>query len=142
MFCLMDASASMTESLKDLAKRFFMLLHLFLTRHYREVHIVFIRHTSTAAVVDEEAFFRGTETGGSSSTAASEMGPTTLTTGAWFSLSRTDPKPELARTSSRTRDTTSIPWPTQSVPRSPATTRASPTSLVRYEIGRRSTTRR
>jgi uncharacterized protein len=64
MFCLMDASASMTESLKDLAKRFFMLLHLFLKRHYREVHIVFIRHTSTAAVVDEETFFRGTETGG------------------------------------------------------------------------------
>lgn len=64
MFCLMDASASMTENLKDLAKRFFMLLHLFLTRHYREVHIVFIRHTSTAATVDEETFFRGTETGG------------------------------------------------------------------------------
>jgi uncharacterized protein len=64
MFCLMDASASMTESLKDLAKRFFMLLHVFLTRHYKEVDIVFIRHTSTAAVVDEETFFRGTETGG------------------------------------------------------------------------------
>lgn len=64
MFCLMDASASMTESLKDLAKRFFMLLHVFLTRHYKEVHIVFIRHTSTAAEVDEETFFRGTETGG------------------------------------------------------------------------------
>ncbi len=30
MFCLMDTSASMTESLKDLAKRFYMLLHLFL----------------------------------------------------------------------------------------------------------------
>ncbi|MEQ1697385.1 MAG: DUF444 family protein, partial [Hyphomicrobiaceae bacterium] len=58
------ASASMTESLKDLAKRFFMLLHVFLTRHYKEVHIVFIRHTSTAAVVDEETFFKGTETGG------------------------------------------------------------------------------
>jgi uncharacterized sporulation protein YeaH/YhbH (DUF444 family) len=64
MFCLMDASASMTEPLKDLAKRFFMLLHVFLSRHYREVHIVFIRHTSTAAEVDEETFFRGTETGG------------------------------------------------------------------------------
>ncbi len=64
MFCLMDASASMTESLKDLAKRFFMLLHVFLSRHYKEVDIVFIRHTSTAAVVDEETFFRGTETGG------------------------------------------------------------------------------
>ena len=46
MFCLMDASASMTEQLKDLAKRFFMLLHLFLSRHYREVDVVFVRHTS------------------------------------------------------------------------------------------------
>ena len=74
MFCLMDASASMTEALKDLAKRFFMLLHIFLTRHYREVHIVFIRHTSTAAEVDEETFFRGVETGGTViSTALDEM---------------------------------------------------------------------
>jgi len=64
MFCLMDASASMTENLKDLAKRFFMLLHVFLTKHYKEVHVVFIRHTSTAAEVDEETFFRGVETGG------------------------------------------------------------------------------
>ena len=64
MFCLMDASASMTQDLKDLAKRFFMLLHVFLTRHYREVQIVFIRHTSTAQEVDEETFFYSDETGG------------------------------------------------------------------------------
>jgi len=64
MFCLMDVSASMTEDLKDLAKRFFMLLHLFLTRHYNEVDIVFIRHTTSAQEVDEETFFRATETGG------------------------------------------------------------------------------
>lgn len=64
MFCLMDTSASMTESLKDLAKRFYMLLHLFLTRHYKSVDIVFIRHTYTAAEVDEETFFHGRETGG------------------------------------------------------------------------------
>ncbi|QDV40797.1 hypothetical protein Enr13x_06330 [Stieleria neptunia] len=64
MFCLMDASASMTESLKDLAKRFFILLHLFLNRHYRSVELVFIRHTYTAAEVDEETFFHGRETGG------------------------------------------------------------------------------
>ena len=64
MFCLMDTSASMTESLKDLAKRFYMLLHLFLTRHYRAVEIVFIRHTYTATEVDEETFFHGRETGG------------------------------------------------------------------------------
>jgi uncharacterized sporulation protein YeaH/YhbH (DUF444 family) len=64
MFCLMDVSASMTEQLKDLGKRFFMLLHLFLTRHYTEVDVVFIRHTTEAQEVDEETFFRGTETGG------------------------------------------------------------------------------
>lgn len=74
MFCLMDASASMTEDLKELAKRFFMLLHVFLSRHYREVDIVFIRHTSTASEVDEETFFRGVETGGTViSTALEEM---------------------------------------------------------------------
>ncbi|MEL6297304.1 MAG: YeaH/YhbH family protein [Pseudomonadota bacterium] len=64
MFCLMDVSASMTEDLKELAKRFYMLLHLFLSRHYAEVDIVFIRHTTEAQVVDEETFFRNTETGG------------------------------------------------------------------------------
>jgi len=64
MFCLMDVSASMTEELKELAKRFFMLLHLFLTRHYSEVDVVFIRHTTKAQEVDEETFFRATETGG------------------------------------------------------------------------------
>ena len=74
MFCLMDASASMTEPLKDLAKRFFMLLHVFLSKHYREVDVVFIRHTSTASEVDEETFFRGVETGGTViSTALDEM---------------------------------------------------------------------
>jgi len=64
MFCLMDVSASMTEDLKELSKRFFMLLHLFLSRHYSEVDIVFIRHTTQAQEVDEETFFRATETGG------------------------------------------------------------------------------
>src|SRR6202044_3956498 len=46
MFCLMDVSGSMTEDMKDLAKRFFLLLHLFLTRNYKHVDVVFIRHTS------------------------------------------------------------------------------------------------
>jgi uncharacterized protein len=74
MFCLMDVSASMTEPLKDLAKRFFMLLHLFLTRHYAEVDVVFIRHTTEAQEVDEETFFKATETGGTIiSTALDEM---------------------------------------------------------------------
>src|SRR5947209_3524667 len=39
MFCLMDVSASMDEAMKDLAKRFFMLLHLFLQRRYERVEI-------------------------------------------------------------------------------------------------------
>lgn len=74
MFCLMDVSASMTEPLKELAKRFFMLLHLFLSRHYTSVDVVFIRHTTEAKEVDEETFFKDTETGGTViSTALEEM---------------------------------------------------------------------
>lgn len=64
MFCLMDASASMTEHMKDLAKRFFALLYIFLKRRYRYVEVVFIRHTHEAAEVDEDTFFHSTETGG------------------------------------------------------------------------------
>ena len=74
MFCLMDVSGSMSESMKDLAKRFFLLLHLFLSRKYEQVDIVFIRHTSQAKEVDEETFFTSTETGGTVvSTAFEEM---------------------------------------------------------------------
>jgi len=64
MFCLMDVSGSMTEHMKDLAKRFFALLHLFLTRCYRHVEVVFIRHTDRAEEVDENTFFYSQETGG------------------------------------------------------------------------------
>ncbi|WP_280153523.1 YeaH/YhbH family protein [Piscinibacter sp. XHJ-5] len=64
MFCLMDVSGSMDEARKDLAKRFFILLYLFLTRHYEKIDIVFIRHHTQAQEVDEENFFHSTETGG------------------------------------------------------------------------------
>jgi uncharacterized protein len=64
MFCLMDVSASMGEREKDLAKRFFILLHLFLKRKYERVEIVFIRHTHEASEVDEHEFFHGRESGG------------------------------------------------------------------------------
>jgi uncharacterized protein len=64
MFCLMDVSRSMSEHMKDLAKRFYMLLYVFLTRRYRHVEIVFIRHTDQAEEVDEETFFHGPATGG------------------------------------------------------------------------------
>jgi hypothetical protein len=64
MFCLMDVSGSMDESRKDLAKRFFILLYLFLTRHYEKIDVVFIRHHTQAQEVDEKHFFHATETGG------------------------------------------------------------------------------
>lgn len=64
VFCLMDVSGSMQEREKDLAKRFFLLLHLFLTRGYEQTEIVFIRHTHHAQEVDEDAFFYARETGG------------------------------------------------------------------------------
>lgn len=64
MFCLMDVSGSMTQDIKDLAKRFFILLHLFLQRHYEKTEVVFIRHHTKADEVDEEEFFYSRETGG------------------------------------------------------------------------------
>jgi uncharacterized sporulation protein YeaH/YhbH (DUF444 family) len=64
MFCLMDVSASMDEDKKDLAKRFFTLLYLFLTRKYGAVDLVFVRHTDDAEEVDEDTFFHDTRSGG------------------------------------------------------------------------------
>ena len=64
MFCLMDVSGSMGEREKDLAKRFFMLLHLFLKRRYERLDVVFIRHTHDAQEVDEETFFYSRQSGG------------------------------------------------------------------------------
>jgi uncharacterized sporulation protein YeaH/YhbH (DUF444 family) len=74
MFCLMDVSGSMDEHMKDLAKRFFSLLYLFLSRRYTHVSVVFIRHTHEAKEVDEETFFHSRESGGTIvSTALEEM---------------------------------------------------------------------
>ncbi len=74
MFCLMDVSGSMSEHMKDIAKRFFMLLFVFLDRRYEQVEVVFIRHTDQAREVDEETFFHSRETGGTRvSTALAEM---------------------------------------------------------------------
>ena len=64
MFCLMDVSASMDQRKKDLAKRFFTLLYLFLERRYERVDVVFIRHTDDAEEVDEQRFFHDPKTGG------------------------------------------------------------------------------
>jgi uncharacterized sporulation protein YeaH/YhbH (DUF444 family) len=54
----------MSEHMKDLAKRFYMLLYVFLTRRYRYVAIVFIRHTDRAEEVDEDTFFHDPASGG------------------------------------------------------------------------------
>ena len=64
MFCLMDVSGSMDEARKELSKRFFILLYLFLTRHYEKIDLVFIRHHTQAQEVDEQNFFHARETGG------------------------------------------------------------------------------
>jgi len=64
MFCLMDVSGSMTQMHKDTAKRFFLLLYLFLKKNYKKIDVVFIRHHTSAKEVDEEEFFYSRETGG------------------------------------------------------------------------------
>jgi uncharacterized sporulation protein YeaH/YhbH (DUF444 family) len=64
MFCLMDVSGSMGENEKDISKRFFLLLYLFLERKYDTVDIRFIRHTTHAEEVDEHTFFYDTQSGG------------------------------------------------------------------------------
>jgi len=64
VFCLMDVSGSMGEKEKETAKRFFLLLYLFLLRKYQKVEIVFVRHTTDASECTEEEFFYGKETGG------------------------------------------------------------------------------
>ncbi|MHB0766510.1 YeaH/YhbH family protein [Stutzerimonas sp. NM35] len=73
MFCLMDVSGSMTQSTKDIAKRFFILLYLFLKRSYDKIEVVFIRHHTSAKEVDEEEFFYSRETGGTIVSSALKM---------------------------------------------------------------------
>ncbi len=64
MFCIMDVSGSMDQNTKDIAKRFFLLLYLFLQRNYEHTEVVFIRHHTSAKEVNEEEFFYSRETGG------------------------------------------------------------------------------
>ena len=73
MFCLMDVSGSMDETRKDIAKRFFILLYLFLKRSYEHIEVVFIRHHTVAKEVDEEEFFHSRETGGTVVSSALEL---------------------------------------------------------------------
>jgi uncharacterized sporulation protein YeaH/YhbH (DUF444 family) len=73
MFCLMDVSGSMDQYKKSLAKRFFLLLYLFLSRNYERTDVVFIRHHTVAKEVDEEEFFYSRETGGTVVSSALEL---------------------------------------------------------------------
>jgi uncharacterized sporulation protein YeaH/YhbH (DUF444 family) len=73
MFCLMDVSGSMDEARKDMAKRFFALLYMFLTRSYERTQVVFIRHHTQAKEVDEDEFFSSRESGGTVVSSALEL---------------------------------------------------------------------
>jgi uncharacterized sporulation protein YeaH/YhbH (DUF444 family) len=73
MFCLLDVSGSMDEGRKNIAKRFFMLLYLFLSRNYERTEVVFIRHHTVAFEVDEEEFFTSRESGGTVVSSALEL---------------------------------------------------------------------
>jgi len=64
MLCIMDVSGSMDQMRKNLAKRFFILLYLFLQRNYDKIDVIFIRHHTIAEEVDEQEFFYSRETGG------------------------------------------------------------------------------
>jgi len=73
MFCVMDVSGSMDAQRKDLSKRFFILLYLFLTRNYEHIEVVFIRHHTRADEVDEDTFFHSQESGGTVVSSALEL---------------------------------------------------------------------
>jgi uncharacterized sporulation protein YeaH/YhbH (DUF444 family) len=64
MFLVMDVSGSMGEREKTIAKKYFVLLYLFLRRKYKDIDVVFIRHHHTAEECDQETFFTKPETGG------------------------------------------------------------------------------
>ena len=69
----MDVSGSMDEAKKDIAKRFFILLYLFLRKRYDKIEVVFIRHHTSAKEVDEQEFFYSRETGGTVVSSALEL---------------------------------------------------------------------
>lgn len=73
MFCLMDVSGSMDQATKEMAKRFYILLYLFLTRTYQTIDVVYIRHHTQAKEVDEQEFFYSQETGGTIASSALEL---------------------------------------------------------------------
>jgi uncharacterized protein len=78
MICVMDVSGSMDQHKKDIAKRFFMLLYLFLQRKYENVTVLFVRHHTSAELVTEEQFFYDPISGGTMVSSALELIKTNL----------------------------------------------------------------
>ena len=79
MFCIMDVSGSMTREIKDISKRFFLLLYLFLERNYEALEVVFIRHHTDARECSEHDFFYARETGGTVVSSALELASEIIT---------------------------------------------------------------
>lgn len=73
MIMIMDNSGSMGEKEKTIARKFFYLLYAFLTRHYENIDLIFISHTTTARVMEEEEFFNTRESGGTIVSSALEL---------------------------------------------------------------------
>lgn len=73
MFCVLDVSGSMNEELKNWAKKYFLLLYLFLERQYTSTKIIFIRHHDTAKEVDEKEFFYDKDSGGTTISSALQL---------------------------------------------------------------------
>ncbi|MCT8976974.1 sporulation protein YhbH [Clostridium sp. CX1] len=64
IMCIMDTSASMDQNKKYLARSFFFMLYQFVRMKYSSVEVVFIAHSTTAKVVNEQEFFHKVESGG------------------------------------------------------------------------------
>ncbi len=64
MFCLLDVSGSMQDHERMVAKKFFLLLYLFLEKSYDSIEVRFIVHTTYAEEVSEDEFFQCDRTGG------------------------------------------------------------------------------
>lgn len=83
VFLVMDVSGSMTESHKLLAKMFSLLVYLFLQEKYDKIEIRFIRYHHEAREVDEQEFFEGRDTGGTSVINAMNLTRECITSGSY-----------------------------------------------------------
>ncbi len=64
VFFVMDVSGSMQDEHRNLAKKFFFIFYLFLTKKYDKIHLRFIVHTDKAQECTEDQFFSTEGNGG------------------------------------------------------------------------------